>query len=64
MHSLGRNSKTVMIANIGLTDYIIEETLTILRYTDSSKYIKNFPKIKEEPNDAMIKKYERRNRKI
>ena len=57
MDSLGGNSKTVMIANIGPADYNIEETLTTLRYADRAKNIKNVPKVNEDPKDAMIKKY-------
>ena len=57
MDSLGGNSKTVMIANIGPADYNIEETLTTLRYADRAKNIKNAPKVNEDPKDAMIKKY-------
>ena len=57
MDSLGGNSKTVMIANIGPADYNIEETLTTLRYADRAKNIKNIPKVNEDPKDAMIKKY-------
>ena len=57
MDSLGGNSKTVMIANIGPADYNIEETLTTLRYADRAKNIKNAPKINEDPKEAMIRKY-------
>ncbi len=57
MDSLGGNSKTVMIANIGPADYNIEETLTTLRYADRAKNIKNAPKVNEDTKDAMIKKY-------
>jgi len=57
MDSLGGNSKTVMIANIGPADYNIEETLTTLRYADRAKNIKNAPKVNEDPKDAMLKKY-------
>ena len=57
MYSLGGNSKTVMIANIGPADYNIEETLTTLRYVDRAKNIGNAPKVNEDPKDAMLKKY-------
>lgn len=58
MDSLGGNSKTVMIANIGPADYNYEETLTTLRYADRAKNIKNAPKINEDPKDAMIRQYQ------
>ena len=58
MDSLGGNSKTVMIANIGPADYNYEETMTTLRYADRAKNIKNAPKINEDPKDAMIRKYQ------
>ena len=58
MDSLGGNSKTVMIANIGPADFNYEETVTTLRYADRAKNIKNAPKINEDPKDAMIRKYQ------
>jgi kinesin family protein 3/17 len=58
MDSLGGNSKTVMIANIGPADYNYEETVTTLRYADRAKNIKNAPKINEDPKDAMIRQYQ------
>lgn len=56
--SLGGNSKTVMIANIGPTNVNYEETVTTLRYADRAKQIKNEPKINEDPKDAMIRQYQ------
>ena len=41
--SLGGNSKTVMVANIGPASYNYEETLTTLRYANRAKNIKNKP---------------------
>jgi len=58
MDSLGGNSKTVMIANIGPADYNYDETLTTLRYANRAKDIKNAPKINEDPKDAMIRQYQ------
>jgi kinesin family protein 3/17 len=37
--SLGGNTKTVMIANIGPADYNIDETVTTLRYASRAKKI-------------------------
>lgn len=53
--SLGGNSKTVMIANIGPANYNYEETLTTLRYASRAKRIKNKPRINEDPKDAKLK---------
>jgi kinesin family protein 3/17 len=58
MDSLGGNSKTVMIANIGPADYNYDETITTLRYANRAKDIKNAPKINEDPKDAMIRQYQ------
>jgi hypothetical protein len=56
--SLGGNTKTAMIANIGPADYNYEETLSTLRYANRAKDIKNRPRINEDPKDAMIRDYE------
>lgn len=56
--SLGGNSKTVMIANIGPANKNHEETVTTLRYADRAKQIKNKPKINEDPKDSMIRQYQ------
>lgn len=56
--SLGGNSKTVMIANIGPSNINYDETVTTLRYADRAKQIKNAPKINEDPKDAMIRQYQ------
>jgi hypothetical protein len=55
--SLGGNTKTVMIANIGPADYNTEETLTTLRYANRAKNIENKPKINEDPKDAMLREF-------
>lgn len=56
--SLGGNSKTVMIANVGPAEENYEETLTTIRYANRAKDIKNAPKINEDPKDAMIRQYQ------
>ncbi|EGR28887.1 kinesin motor domain protein [Ichthyophthirius multifiliis] len=56
--SLGGNTKTVMIANIGPVDYNYDETISTLRYANRAKSIKNKPKINEDPKDAMIREYQ------
>ena len=43
--SLGGNTKTVMVANLGPADYNYDETLSTLRYANRAKNIKNKPKI-------------------
>ena len=55
--SLGGNTKTIMIANIGPADYNYEESLSTLRYAYRAKSIKNQPKINEDPKDTMIREY-------
>ncbi|OAF67122.1 hypothetical protein A3Q56_05148 [Intoshia linei] len=55
--SLGGNSKTVMIANIGPASWNVEETLTTLRYANRAKNIKNKPKINENPKDALLREF-------
>ena len=56
--SLGGNTKTVMIANVGPADYNYEETLNTLWYANRAKNIKNKPKINEDPKDAMLRQYQ------
>lgn len=56
--SLGGNSKTIMIANIGPADMNYEETVSTLRYANRVKQIKTKPKINEDPKDAMIRQYQ------
>ncbi len=55
--SLGGNTKTVMIANIGPADYNMEETLSTLRYASRAKNIQNKPRINEDPKDTMIREF-------
>ena len=56
--SLGGNTKTVMIANIGPADWNFDETLSTLRYANRAKNIKNKPKINEDPKDAMLREFQ------
>ena len=56
--SLGGNTKTVMVANIGPADYNFDETLSTLRYANRAKNIKNKPRINEDPKDAMLREYQ------
>ena len=56
--SLGGNTKTVMIANIGPADWNFDETLSTLRYANRAKSIKNKPKINEDPKDTMLREYQ------
>jgi hypothetical protein len=55
--SLGGNTKTVMIANIGPANYNIDETISTLKYADRAKSIKNKPIINEDPKDAKLRQY-------
>lgn len=52
--SLGGNSKTLMIANIGPADSNYQETLQTLKYANRAKNIKNKPKINEDSKDALL----------
>lgn len=56
--SLGGNSKTLMIANIGPACYNWDETLTTLRYANRAKNIHNAPRVNEDPKDALIRQYQ------
>lgn len=56
--SLGGNSKTVMIANIGPAAYNYEETLSTLRYSSRAKQIQNRPRINEDPKDALLRQFQ------
>ncbi|KAL3155594.1 Envelope glycoprotein gp160 [Trebouxia sp. C0009 RCD-2024] len=66
--SLGGNTKTVMIANIGPADYNLDETISTLRYSNRAKNIKNKPRINEDPKawlcpatsclDAMLREFQ------
>ena len=56
--SLGGNTKTVMIANVGPADYNYDETLNTLWYASHAKKIKNKPRINEDPKDALLRQYQ------
>jgi hypothetical protein len=56
--SLGGNTKTVMISNIGPADYNYDETMNTLRYASRAKNIQNKPTINEDPKDALLREYQ------
>ena len=56
--SLGGNTKTLMISNVGPADYNFDETMNTLRYASRAKNIKNQPKINEDPKDALLREYQ------
>ena len=56
--SLGGNSKTIMIANVGPSDYNYDETISTLRYATRAKSIKNRAVVNEDPKDALLRKYQ------
>ena len=56
--SLGGNTKTVMLANVGPADYNYDETISTLRYAHRAKSIQNKPKINEDPKDAMLREFQ------
>lgn len=56
--SLGGNSKTIMIANVGPSGYNYNETLTTLRYAHRAKTIQNKPVKNVDPQDAKLKEYQ------
>ncbi|XP_039275563.1 kinesin-like protein KIF3B [Nilaparvata lugens] len=62
--SLGGNSRTLMIANIGPASYNYEETLMTLRYANRAKRITNRPSVNESDKDTMIKYCEEEIRRL
>eukprot|EP01018_Ginkgo_biloba_P021949 Gb_08362 [translate_table: standard] len=56
--SLGGNTRTVMVANIGPAESNYDETINTLRYASRAKHIKNKPHINEDPKDAMIREFQ------
>jgi len=62
--SLGGNSKTVMIANVGPAHYNIDETISTLRYANRAKNIKNKAKINEDPKDALLREFQKELEKL
>lgn len=57
--SLGGNSKTVMVANVGPADYNYDETISTLRYATRAKSIKNHAIINEDPKDALLRQLQK-----
>lgn len=57
--SLGGNSKTVMVANVGPADYNYDESVSTLRYATRAKSIQNHARINEDPKDAMLRKFQK-----
>lgn len=57
--SLGGNSKTVMVANVGPADYNYDETVSTLRFANRAKNIKNHAIINEDPKDALLRQFEK-----
>lgn len=57
--SLGGNSKTVMIANVGPADYNYDETISTLRYATRAKSIKNHAVVNEDPKDALLRQLQK-----
>lgn len=55
--SLGGNTKTVMIANVGPAEYNYEETMSTLKYAHRAKSIKNEVRINEDPKDALLRQF-------
>ncbi|PRW20706.1 kinesin KIF3B [Chlorella sorokiniana] len=56
--SLGGNTRTVMIANVGPAASNGEETLSTLRYANRAKNIRNKPRVNEDPKDAMLREFQ------
>lgn len=62
--SLGGNTKTVMIANVGPSAYNYDETLSTLKYANSAKNIKNDVRINEDPKDALLRQFQEEIKKL
>ncbi|MCO5571230.1 hypothetical protein L7F22_024966 [Adiantum nelumboides] len=56
--SLGGNTRTVMVANIGPADLNYEESVSTLRYANRAKSIRNKPHVNEDPKDAIISEFQ------
>ncbi|XP_071449383.1 kinesin-like protein KIF3A isoform X2 [Hetaerina americana] len=56
--SLGGNSKTVMVANVGPADYNYDETVSTLRYAMRAKGIQNRAWVNEDPKDALLRQFQ------
>jgi hypothetical protein len=57
-NSLGGNTKTVMVANIGPADYNMDETISTLRFASRAKQIQNKPTVNEDPKDTIMREYQ------
>lgn len=57
--SLGGNAKTLMIANIGPASYNYDETINTLNYASRAKFIRNRPRLNEDPKDALLRQLQR-----
>ena len=55
--SLGGNTKTVMIAAVSPAARNWDESLSTLRYASRAKFIKNKPRVNEDPKDALLRSY-------
>ncbi|PHJ26139.1 kinesin motor domain-containing protein [Cystoisospora suis] len=58
LDSLGGNTRTAMIANIGPADCNYDETLSTLRYAHRAKNIRNKPRLNDDPKDAMLRAFQ------
>lgn len=56
--SLGGNTKTVMIANIGPSSFNHDETISTLKYANRAKNIKNDVHLNEDPKDALLRQFQ------
>lgn len=56
--SLGGNSKTIMIANVGPASSNYEESVTTLRYAHRAKAINNKPVKNEDPKITKLREYQ------
>jgi len=46
-----------MCAVVSPADYNYDESLSTLRYASRAKFIKNKPRINEDPKDALLRQY-------
>lgn len=53
--SLGGNSKTLMIANIGPASYNYDETIVTLNYASRAKCIRNKPRLNENSQGSLLR---------
>lgn len=56
--SLGGNTKTLMVANVGPATYNYQESLATLRYASRAKKVRNKPVINDDPKDAELRHYQ------